>query len=994
MEVKNRFAMKPAFPFMSLLFIMGAWVIFYGCSKTEYSDKINVFTGTDFHGHTFPGATLPHGMVQLSPDTRITTWDGCSGYHYSDSSILGFSHIHYSGVGSGGGADIMLIPTIGSIRINPGIQAGSKSGYRAAFSHSSEKAEPGYYSVMLENGIFVELTATYRVGFHKYTFNNAETGNIILDLVHGINDKIDSLFFRKISDTKIAGFRHSYGGLDGNRTIWFTAEFSQPITDFGIYKNDSLLRNQAEAGGKNIKAHFCFDTRKNKVVMVKVALSRVDIEGAEKNLKAEIPGWDFEKIRKNALKSWNRELSKIEIEGGAPAQQRTFYTALYHLHIHPNLNSDVDGRYRSTDGKVYTLNGFENYTTFSLWDTFRGAHPLYTIIDQQRTTQYIRSFIERFTHFGALPIMEFGGNEGFSMIGYHSLPVIADAWAKGIRDYDVQEAYKGMKSLSEGYRTGKTIYKQKGFIPFDAENQSVSKTLEYAYDDWCVSVLAEQYSQPDYHYYASKGQFYRNLFHAEKRFMQPKGNDYQWIEPFDPMTISGAYTEGNAYHYTLFVPHDINGLIKRMGGAAVFENWLDTCFTKEAASGKMDLQDVTGLVGQYAHGNEPGHHMAYLYNFVGKPWKTQEKVNRIVTTLYSDKPDGLCGNEDAGQMSAWYILSSMGFYPVTPGLPYYVIGTPLFDRVTLHLENGNKFTIRAKRKNHTDFYIRSVTLNGKPYPKSYLEHSDMMKGGELAFALDNTPGSDWGTLPDDLPKTKEYPSASIPMIETENAVFENSAWVGIACTDPDVQVRYTIDGAEPTEQSPVYTTPFQLFETSTVKAKGFKSDTWPSYAVSANFNKMTPLPAVNLKKTAQGLQFDYFEGYFLNVADMEKNQATKSGVISTANIRSITDDRAFGYRYSGYIFAPVTGIYSFYLNSNDGSNFFTDGQMLIDNDGSHIAQEKWGSVALVRGFHPIKLNYFQMGGKKALKLSWKKPKGDKEEVPAEVLFHSLAVGTK
>jgi predicted alpha-1,2-mannosidase len=743
--------MKKLLQFGSILF---TGILLSQCTaKKEYTNMVNVFVGTDYHGHTFPGATMPHGMVQLSPDTRTDTWDGCAGYHYSDSSILGFSHIHYSGVGSGGGADILLMPTVGEIQINPGDPANTKSGYRTAFSHEKEKAEPGYYSVELEDDISVELTATNRVGFHKYNFNSNERGNVILNLVHGINDKIDSLFVKVVSDTKIEGFRHCHAGLDGNRTIFFVAEFSQPMTGFGLYKNDTLLANSGEAAGKNIKAYFSFDTKNKKEVLVKVALSRVDLEGAGKNLAAEIPDWDFEKIRKMAKESWNRELSKIEIESGTEAQRRTFYTALYHTHIHPNINSDVDGRYRSTDRKVYTETGFENYTTFSLWDTFRALHPLYTIIDQKRTNEYISSFIERYRHFGNLPIMEFGGTEGLAMIGYHSLPVIADAWAKEIRDYDEKLVFEAMKKLSESFRSGKAAYKQFGFMPFNEDGQNVSKTLEYAYDDWCVSVLAKDFSETDFHFYASKGQFYRNLWDAQTGFMRPKGSDYKWYEPFDPAISAGNFTEGNSWQYTMFVPHDINGLINLMGGDKKMEAWLDECFNQKTSVEEMPSGDVTGLIGQYAHGNEPSHHMAWLYNFVGKPAKSQEIVAKILSTLYSDKPDGLCGNDDAGQMSAWYIFGSLGFYPVTPGLPFYVMGAPVFDKAILHLENGKDFIIRTQKTGSVNIFVQSAKLNGKEYLQSFLNHSDIMQGGELVVVTGDSPGAEWGVNPENRPQT-------------------------------------------------------------------------------------------------------------------------------------------------------------------------------------------------------------------------------------------------
>jgi predicted alpha-1,2-mannosidase len=965
-------------------------VLMMSCAhKKDYTKQVNVFVGTDAHGHTFPGATMPHGMVQLSPDTRTETWDGCAGYHYSDNRILGFSHIHYSGVGSGGGADILLMPTVGEIQVNQGEPADTESGYCAAFSHNDEIAEPGYYRVKLEDDITVELTATKRVGFHKYTFNSAETGNVMLNLVHGINDKIDSLYLKVISDTKIEGFRHCHAGLDGNRTIWFVAEFSQPMTGFGIYKNDTLLEKITEAGGKNIKSHFSFDTKGKNEVLVKVALSRVDFEGAEKNMAGEIPDWDFEAVRKNATQSWNNELAKIEIEGGTESQRRTFYTALYHTNIHPNINSDVDSRYRSTDRKVYTENGFENYTTFSLWDTFRALHPLYTIIDQKRTNQYIRSFIERYQHFGNLPIMEFGGTEGFAMIGYHSMPVIADAWAKEIRGYDEKLAFEGMKKLSESFRSGKAAYKQFGFMPFNEDNQNVSKTLEYSYDDWCVSVLAKEFNEKDYHFYESKGQFYRNLWDSQTGFMRPKGSDYKWYESFDPAQSAGNFTEGNAWQYSMFVPHDLNGLMDLMGDDAKMEAWLDACFSQKTDPSKMPSGDVTGLVGQYAHGNEPSHHMAYLYNFVGKPWETQEIVTRILSTLYSDRADGLCGNDDAGQMSAWYVLSSMGFYPVTPGLPYYTIGSPVFDKVTLHLENGKDFTIRTEKTGSKNIYVQSATLNGKEYSKSFLNHADIMQGGELAFVMGDSPSSEWGTKPEDRPQTPGYLSAAIPEIKIASPEFLQRTEVILSSNDPKTEIRYTTDRTEPVETSTLYQNPFTVDKSVIIKARGFAKDLNPSYAVWAKAEKLTLIPSVKPEKEPQqGIAFEYFSDYCRSVEDMQKYTSASSGVLPAFSLSAIPDDREFAYRFKGYINIPATGIYTFYMKSNDGSNFHLGGKQLLDYDVERGTAEKSASRMLEKGFHPIEVNYYQMGGKRSLNIGWKKPGSEnREDVPANVLWH-------
>jgi predicted alpha-1,2-mannosidase len=952
----------------------------------DHTQLVNVFVGTDAHGHTFPGATLPHGMVQLSPDTRTETWDGCAGYHYSDRSIMGFSHIHYSGVGSGGGADILLMPGTGQIKLTAPQSADDVSGYRASFKHENETASPGYYAVRLDNGIMVELTATLRTGLHKYSYPETDKGNIILDLTHGINDNNDSLYVKKLSATKIQGFRQSSGGLDGNRRIYFVAEFSQPVVNYGFYIKDKLVAGATGAGGKNVKAHFTFDTKKIKEVLVKVAISRVDFEGAAKNLKAELPDWNFNVVKEKARKLWEVELGRISIEGGTEGQQRTFYTAMYHTFVHPNINFDIDRRYRSTDHKVYTATGFDNYTTFSLWDTFRALHPLYTIIEPKRTNQFIRSFIEKYQHFGSLPIMEFGGNEGFAMIGYHSLPVIADAWSKGIRDYDVKTAYEGMKKLSEGFRDGKEVYKKIGFIPYDAESQSVARTLEYCYDDWCVSRLAKVYSKADYDYYSQKGAFYKNLFDTQTGFMRPRGSDYHWLTPFDPIVESGHYTEANAYQYTTFVPQDINGLIKLMGGDEKFDRWLDVCFSLKNSPSSANLQDMTGLIGQYAHGNEPSHDMAYLYSFIGKSWKSQQKARQIVDDFYTDQPNGLCGNDDAGQMSAWYILTAMGFYPTTPGVEGYVIGSPVFDKVSLHLENGKQFILRAKNGGPRNIYVQSLQLNGKDHPKSYFKHQDIVNGGEMVFEMGENPNEQWGSNPENRPRTPDYPSPVMPRIESKEKSFLQSTEIVLSCDTKEAAIHYTLDGSDPSESLPVYSGKFILDHSATLKARSFIKGENPGYATSVEFEKLTPAPATEVKNPQPGLHFEYLEGYCVKVEDMKKYAVISSGIISTFNISAITDKRSFGYTFQGYLDAPESGVYTIYLNSNDGGILSIDGKVVIDNDGFHRTQEKSKRLALAKGYHPILLKYFQMGGVKALNVSWEKPGNAKEEIPAGALW--------
>ncbi|MEA3478472.1 MAG: GH92 family glycosyl hydrolase, partial [Bacteroidota bacterium] len=675
---------KRFYSILIFIIVINITNLFVTCSPNNSSDKdyskfVNPLVGTGWHGHTFPGATHPFGMVQLSPDTRVDTWDGCSGYHYSDHSILGFSHTHFSGTGGGGGGDIMLMPTVGEIQLDTGSVSNTLSGYRSKFSHREEFAEPGYYKVKLQDDdIVAELTSTLRVGFHKYTFPSAKDANVILDLTHGISDEVDSLHLEIVSDTEISGFRESYEGLAGNHKMFFIAKFSQPFKKFGVYRDGEDLGQTKKSGSKDLQAYFQFDTENGNPVMIKVALSRVGADGARKNMEAELPEWDFDAVKNAAREAWNKELGKIEVKGRTKTQIRTFYTAMYHSFIHPDIDVDVDRQFLGGDHKVYRAKDFDNYTTFSLWDTFRALHPLYTIIQQQRTNQFIRSFLEMYDHFGSLPMMEFSGNERFAMIGYHSLPVIADAYEKGIRDYDVNKALEAMKKLSNSNnRAGKKEYLKIGFIPYEKYSQSVSRTLEYSYDDWTVTRLAKDLSDADFHLYNQRGQFYRNLYDQITGFMRPRSSDYQWLGLFDPLAISNHFTEGNAYQYSLFVPQDIEGLIELMGGDNKFEQWLDICFTTEMDTTKTHLADVTGRIGQYAQGNEPSHHMAYLYNYAGAPWKTQQLVRQIMDTLYSDQPDGISGNEDAGQMSAWYVLSAMGFYSVTPGMDYYVIGSPL-----------------------------------------------------------------------------------------------------------------------------------------------------------------------------------------------------------------------------------------------------------------------------------------------------------------------------
>ena len=678
---------------LKLTFVLIFIILCFSCSKNikvESAKKdqplinyVNTFIGTGGHGHTYPGASAPFGMMQLSPDTRLEGWDGCSGYHYTDEYIYGFSHTHLSGTGISDYGDILLMPT-NEVNFNNG--ADGKKGYRAHFSHDNEFAEPGYYKVHLDStNIDVELTVSKRSGIQKYQFPSAENQYVILDLEH--RDKVLDAKIEKISDTEIIGYRHSEAWAKDQR-LFYVIKTSHPFSD--------VLQSPEKTGmpgGR--RSALKFNNPNNEPIYIKVGISSVDIEGARKNLEAEVLHKDFGTVKKETQALWESQLEKIVIEGDHLDNKTNFYSALYHTMLAPNLYQDVDGRYRGMDLEIHETKDFDYYSVFSLWDTFRAAHPLYTIIEQERTNDFINTFLAKYDEGGIMPIWDLAGNYTHCMIGYHSVPVIADAYLKGIRGYDTEKAFEAMKFSATRNKLGLESYKRQGYIPVEEESESVSKTLEYAYDDWTIAQMAKALGKmEDYKTYIKRAQSYKNVFDPESKFMRGRLRN-TWFQPFDPYEVNFNYTEANSWQYSFYVPQDINGFINLLGGKSGLETQLDALFSAKNELHGGNQVDITGLIGQYAHGNEPSHHMAYLYNYINKPHKTQEKVYQILTELYANAPDGISGNEDCGQMSAWYVLSSMGFYSVTPGSNQYVIGTPLFDKVSIHLENDNTFTIIA-----------------------------------------------------------------------------------------------------------------------------------------------------------------------------------------------------------------------------------------------------------------------------------------------------------
>ena len=968
-------------------------MIFFGCAKMpsdidDYTKFVDPMIGTDADGHTFPGALVPFGMVQLSPDTRVKTSKGSSGYHYSDSSIIGFSHTHLSGTGEGSGGDFLFMPTTGKVRLNAGDPSKTSEGYRSRFKHTNEYASPGYYKVLLDDyNITAELTASKRVGMHRYTFPKTDSVNIILDLNHGINDKVDSLELKIISNTKILGYRSSLGGLRMYQKLYFVAEFSKPFNTFGILANGKM-ENKKEAKGKSIKAFFRF-INKDDPILIKVAISKVDIKGAEKNM-SEIKGWDFESTKEKAAEMWNDELKKVVIKTNNENLKKIFYTSLYHSSIHPSLDMDIDGRYRSTNNQIYTAKGFTDFTNFSLWDTFRGLHPLHTIINTKRTNDFVNTFIERFEHSGSLPMFEISGNEVPSMIGYHSLPVIADAYIKGIHNYDIKKALNGMKKLANLPWEKRSLFKTFGFVPFDYTVQSVSRTLEYSFDDWCIAQVAKDINKTDYSTYGNRGEFYKNVFSKEVNFMRPKDSQYNWLQPFDPKDYSKHYTQANAYQYTSFVPQDIKGLVNLMGGDKIFENWLDNYFDTKDEKHK-------DFIGQYNHGNEPSHHTGYLYNYVGAPWKTQKIIREILLSKYDDSPNGLSGNDDAGQMSAWFVLSSIGFYSVTPGMDYFVIGSPLFDKVKIHLENGKTFSVIANNNSLTNPYIQSASLNGVPYSKSYINYSDIINGGTIIFEMGNKPNRNWATKKHDRPFSVKFNSPPMPKISVENKqippdgiiTFKNNCNVTLSCDESKANIYYTTDGSEPDKSSIKYNAPFKISESMIVKCKAFKENFYPSYTSVLKFRKLEMISAMDIKNPKLGINYEYREVWLCKeVDDIIRYPILKKGVLSEIN-----PDLGFkmseknGVIYSGYIKVPEDGEYIFFLNSDDGSVLLIDNIMIVNNDGSHRRRERNGKIILAKGYHSIVVKHFQVGGKPKLTVQWKSNYIPKEEIPAAKYFH-------
>lgn len=790
-----------------------AILLFVSCNRQQSQKDpaayVDTFIGTGGHGHTYPGAATPFGMVQLSPDTGTQGWDWCSGYHTSDSSIMGFSHTHLSGTGGSDLGDILIMPANGNLILTPGTKEIPDEGYRSRFDHATEKSEPGYYSVELADyNILAELTATPRTGLHRYKFGSNEPQHVVIDLNHGIADLTRESYYRIVDSVTIEGYRRSRGWAD-DHTVYFQARFNQPFNAVEIMI-DGVSTQEKQGRGTWVTLAAMYN-EPIKELEIQVGISITSQQGASANLAAE--STTFDAARKAAYDNWNAELSRIKVEGNSDEDKTIFYTSLYHTMLAPVLMSDVDGGYATADGGVAKDSTITAYGLFSLWDTFRALHPLFTIIEPERNAKFVRSIIRYYDQTGRLPVWDLNMNETNCMIGYHAIPVIADAYLKGQRDFDADKALEAMvASAMQNDWGGLPYYRSYKYLPSDKEQNSVSKALEYAYDDWCIAQMAQAMGRDSiYRVFNERAQYYKNHFDKSDKFFKGRSSSGEFNQSFNPTAVSlwgsGDFTEGNAWQYNFFVPQDINTHVDMCGGDEAYVAKLDEMFSTVGVEGHVS--DVTGLIGQYAHGNEPSHHVAYLYNYAGQPWKTQERLAQIFKEMYTTSRDGICGNEDCGQMSAWYVMSALGFYSVTPASGIYVLGAPRFEKATVELSEGKQLVIKAKNLSPKNIYIRSIEYDGQPYLKSYITHQMIADGGELIFQMSSSPNKTFGAEPQNRPVSRIADGALSSEQMLQGVVFEPSLaepkrtfrdYITLHPTANN-KIYYTINGTEPSVNS-------------------------------------------------------------------------------------------------------------------------------------------------------------------------------------------------
>ncbi|WP_282013683.1 GH92 family glycosyl hydrolase [Marinifilum flexuosum] len=861
--------MKKLIQIFLLLFITSSLF----ADNKQLIQYVDPMIGTDGHAHTFPGATLPFGMVQLSPSNDFKAWDWCSGYHYSDSILKGFAHTHISGAGLAGLGDILLMPTLGEIKVKAGTEENPESGFRSRFSHDREEASAGYYAVVLDDyNVKVELTCTPRVGFHRYTFNTAGQGNVILDPTHNIMENVQETEIEILSDSEIRGWKHC-NGEGGDRKVYFYAKFSKSFEQSGVAIDDKIQADDKKASAKRVKAFVSFDVSSGETVDVKVALSHVSYEGAKANFDAEAKGVSFKKVLRKAQNLWEEKMNKFHIETDQLSDKRNFYTALYHSMISPNLISDVTGEYM-VEGKKYHSD-FDQYSNFSTWDTYRAVHPLMAIVEQEKTVDFVNSLSSRYTDSKVgLPVWECLGHDNVCMIGYSTVSVMTDAILKDIEGIDNQAAYDAMKAAafnlekhSNSYDVnGMNFYIDMDFVPGEI-GSSVSKTTEYNYYDWCLSQVAHKLGKTDdASLFLQRSKGYRNLFDEESGYLLPKLQNGKLVN-VDKSKWDGLvknYVSGNIWGYSSYVPHDMAYLMQLHGGKKKFASWLDTIFADDSEIGGSQHVDISGFIGKYGHGDEPSHQMPYLYVYAGQPWKTQKLVREILPRFYHDHPAGLDNNDDLGQMSSWYIFGSLGFYPVCPGSNQYQIGSPAYQKASINLENGKVFTVVANNNSPKNIYIQSAKLNNKEFTKPFITYDQIKHGGKLVFEMGSKPNKEWGNARADLADLNGMkPSEDYKLLEEKQVLmpyvndiafsFEKRKTVELFCGTNGAEIRYTMDGSEPDVNSKKYQSPINISEDANIKARAFKEGLKESgslylhYLKGIPFNPQTGYPKVRVE---------------------------------------------------------------------------------------------------------------------------------------------------
>ena len=953
------------------LFPIAALMLATVCCTNEKTpvEEADPFVGTGFHGHTYPGATAPAGMVQLSPDTRDRTWDGSSGYHGSDKTIMGFSHTHLSGTGCADLGDFLFTPAIGEVKVG-------ENGYEVAplaFSHSDEMASPGYYRVRFPDpGVSVELTATPRTGVHRYTFTGKGERHLLIDLQHNIGETHPhDIVFQAVGDTLVQGGRIVDGWTLG-RHIYFSAGFSVPFTACDTKGGDRYLLT------------FPAETEE---LTVKVGISPVDMAGAEGNRLAEAAGHSFDDIRAATRFEWARRLGEVTIEGGTPEQRKTFYSALYHTLVTPDLQSDADGRYRNHAQEIAQVPaGRKYYSTLSLWDTFRSWNPLQMLLHRPLVEDMVFSMLDMYACDGRLPMWPLGQADTYCMIGYHAVPVIADAWLHGIRSFDGEQALAAMIA-SSNLDPASAAYNRYGYAPCDGVIESVSKTLEFAYDDWCIARMAESLGHQDIAAdYDARSLRYRNLFDTGTGFIRGRETDGNWRAPFRPLSSSRDFTEAIPWQSRFFAPHDFAGFTALMGGAAPTKAALDSLFTYDERDPEMNISDITGFVGEYAHGNEPSHASAWMYNWIGDPSSSQKWVRYMLDEMYAPTPEGICGNEDCGQMSAWYVLSALGIYPVCPGSGQFVLAAPLFPKATLTLSGGRQLTILADHPEPP--YNKTVTFNGKPVDRHYVTYDELMQGGELSFTLSATPdhGRDGLPAPYSLTGGK---LVSMPALVGNPRFYKEVLPVVLTCRTEGAAIRYTLDGSEPTEASTLYEGPFNLVNQDCIlSAKAFKEGLEPSGTFRAHVFPIVYREPRSVRNPQPGCAYTYHVGAFTCTADVLASPIVSRGTLPQPSLAGAPAEDHFGYVFIGLIDVPSEGLWEFAVASDDGAVLYIDGEKVVDNDGSHSAFLATGQIPLRKGLHAFQLPYLEDYEGQSLKWGWKAPGGkDFTPIPETAICH-------